>query len=1174
MTEYILLEANRLRSNEQQNNPDGTDTFNNIWTNNVSTTGIEVKAGDIISVEGAAINAIGNEIESTMEFIGPVNQERILDNKVGVNFNYYVNHNGRYTIPLPFKDCAPYMRGGAGGANPDWTDLETLRCRQVGNILIGAAAALNPIDGLTYQTTLHPVISQPVLKDIGGGTPAQNEGGYIVEPDHRVLNGAGTDTGIRIDILEVEAIGNTDGYITKYSVSEIPVNAFTTTGIEQTYFIERKNANPNQETTIVLTAGDNTTLCGRIDMNPNGLRYYKVAPDYINMCVVNFDGMNNGVNDLQNGPNPLGSVPTTGSPYVLASTDINLEIPLGFSTPQDVAKTLTDELNKPTLVNKDNNQTPFMDIASFSSDISQPYQTFYDNGLILETSTYKPMESRLGSFENSNPPRLSPGGELVSVGGIAESNSGFISSFYKSVYYEDPKRMEGLQVFRQMVVKENYIDDKNELWTGLNQAASQGDYGNQNIGQYGNIPRLFTKFLTHPTKFFDNTQEVIFSNNQRFYPLLTNMFWREETLEKLAAGFRKAEEYRGRGQALRPTGPITDTTINPDHFSVALDVGVYADGLSQAGTLKDISPTNFGNPVGSSKFTILPGAKPYQRNKYLNQSSDTATGTAFRTTTTSIDGVPSLNANGVSFNKDGTFGDGQVLPTLWVASRWNDKYRADNYPAVSSALEDFMNENNFQVPFETNAFDGYNGPNFSGTFKKTYTDKDGITRNYEDYISWAKKYNIAAIPVFPFDGDPSMTPGEGNQYKEPYIAFICFDYLDEAVTNNFEFPWQADADLCKPGEYIGLDTSFTRNKAVYTTNLQPSNLMYIGANNPQVQFNEQVSRFQIGGLTTSLYEGNPFLSQYPQEFPDPTDTPNNEIFTNGKLGSIARCEQKQNPRGASAPITALTIGSRSNYNTRQENSSIIDANSGISVGSISLFNADGSVLKEITDYSLSDETLFTNTLLSKMGFTLSQIIPEYGNIQARFVNAFLNDPREDTLNIQFNDVVKPLTTNSFVSSEQTQAIALNSSNLPIYGMGVPINTRFASADVSTDFLTAKNLPSKLDYPYMMIYTNLGIEMKYYGGIDSHSKLPCLAFISRNYSAGDFFYNVGDNYNVIVSRDFVLTDITTDIRLPDGSRPRLSPHSCVMYKITSPATTIPPVLTPKEQEGNKLSSSKK
>ena len=363
-----------------------------------------------------------------------------------------------------------------------------------------------------------------------------------------------------------------------------------------------------------------------------------------------------------------------------------------------------------------------------------------------------------------------------------------------------------------------------------------------------------------------------------------------------------------------------------------------------------------------------------------------------------------------------------------------------------------------------------------------------------------------------------MTPGEGNQYKEPYIAFICFDYLDEAVTNSFEFPWQADADLCKPGEYIGLDTSFTRNKAVYTTNLQPSNLMYIGANNPQVQFNEQVSRFQIGGLTTSLYEGNPFLSQYPQEFPDPTDTPNNEIFTNGKLGSIARCEQKQNPRGASAPITALTIGSRSNYNTRQENSSIIDANSGISVNSLSLFNADGSVLKEITDYSLSDETLFTNTLLSKMGFTLSQIIPEYGNIQARFVNAFLNDPQEDTLNIQFNDVVKPLTTNSFVSSEQTQAIALNSSNLPIYGMGVPINTRFASADVSTDFLTAKNLPSKLDYPYMMIYTNLGIEMKYYGGIDSHSKLPCLAFISRNYSAGDFFYNVGDNYNVIVSRD--------------------------------------------------------
>jgi hypothetical protein len=35
------------------------------------------------------------------------------------------------------------------------------------------------------------------------------------------------------------------------------------------------------------------------------------------------------------------------------------------------------------------------------------------------------------------------------------------------------------------------------------------------------------------------------------------------------------------------------------------------------------------------------------------------------------------------------------------------------------------------------------------------------------------------------------------------------------------------------------------------------------------------------------------------------------------------------------------------------------------------------------------------------------------------------------------------------------------------------------------------------------------------------------------------------------RDYVITEVDIDIRRPDGRRPRLAPHSAVIFKITKP-----------------------
>ena len=89
---------------------------------------------------------------------------------------------------------------------------------------------------------------------------------------------------------------------------------------------------------------------------------------------------------------------------------------------------------------------------------------------------------------------------------------------------------------------------------------------------------------------------------------------------------------------------------------------------------------------------------------------------------------------------------------------------------------------------------------------------------------------------------------------------------------------------------------------------------------------------------------------------------------------------------------------------------------------------------------------------------------------------------------------------------------------------------------------------------MLIYSSIiagGTDTEYYGGLDGKSKLPCVGFITRNYNQGDFFYGLEQSFNYTATKSFTLTDVETEIRLPDGSRPRLDPHNSVIYKITKP-----------------------
>ena len=122
------------------------------------------------------------------------------------------------------------------------------------------------------------------------------------------------------------------------------------------------------------------------------------------------------------------------------------------------------------------------------------------------------------------------------------------------------------------------------------------------------------------------------------------------------------------------------------------------------------------------------------------------------------------------------------------------------------------------------------------------------------------------------------------------------------------------------------------------------------------------------------------------------------------------------------------------------------------------------------------------------------------------------------------------------------------SPVPAFNMGA-IQPQFeANIQAESDELIASNLPRKLSYPYLVVRTNLIISPDYIGGKLGYEKLPAIAYITRNYSEGDYFYSFTTNWNYTVDLPYVVSSIITDIRLPDGRAAPIDDNSSVIYKI--------------------------
>lgn len=436
-------------------------------------------------------------------------------------------------------------------------------------------------------------------------------------------------------------------------------------------------------------------------------------------------------------------------------------------------------------------------------------------------------------------------------------------------------------------------------------------------------------------------------------------------------------------------------------------------------------------------------------------------------------------------------------------------------------------------------------------------------------IDYASRNGFAVVPVFPKAGTAFAT-----QYGLlPDIPFC-------AVVNTRVIPKESLYSLPMVGEYFGRSPTITDNNFHGLINTQkvnqgqsgkpPTNQylqgnenqnivsqMYmpyamIGADNPTIAFNADVSRFAISELHAQVRAGNKIFPWFQNDQgPKNSTQAATEVITAFEVETAIGFNNPNN-------LGKFGVFIDNQMNPGLQGNDFMNAQGGIAIEAITFNSQKGNTYFG----SPFQPDVYEGTLFSKLGFSIEQLIPFFGLPQNEFNRGNISRSLglDATLSTKLNNMVLPLTTNAYISGAvnlpMTKSFAEGGTALEVIGGGVARRTQ-TNTNAESDQLQAINLPAKLDYPYLVVYSDIVRNPDYYGGNTGYTKLPAIAYITRNYATGDYFYSFATNWSYIADHPYIITDITTDIRLPDGTPAPINQNSSVIYKITKRQSMPPP-----------------
>ena len=421
--------------------------------------------------------------------------------------------------------------------------------------------------------------------------------------------------------------------------------------------------------------------------------------------------------------------------------------------------------------------------------------------------------------------------------------------------------------------------------------------------------------------------------------------------------------------------------------------------------------------------------------------------------------------------------------------------------------------------------------------------------------------NVGIIPVF--YKEPS--PGGGFLHGVPFMAYVSMDKVRPTAGAGIT---QKILPYPVIGEFLGISPSINDNLLAklgttqkqqtgapdahtghyaYPAATDPAAYMpysMIGADNPTMKFDE-FGRFSFSDLHTATRGGN-------GSFQAPLDTKNEQasitLMEINTSNTFFNGTNSDRTNAAPGTITQLPIPFAT-----------ISSQSGIALTKVGIPEASQLPDREIIDLTAENPQAFEGTLFQKMGFRLEQLLPITGQRQIQFnrgnYNAFIGTDVQ--MSEKFNNMIKPFTTNAYISGADQLGIVLNDSLQNMENLGATATLAPVNTNAESDELTAIDLPTKLDYAYLVVYSDIVRNNIFYGGGNGRQKIPALAYIARNYSTGDYFYSFTTGWTYTADQDYVLTDFVTEIMLPNGRPAPIESNSSVIYKIQKPQALPPP-----------------
>ena len=371
---------------------------------------------------------------------------------------------------------------------------------------------------------------------------------------------------------------------------------------------------------------------------------------------------------------------------------------------------------------------------------------------------------------------------------------------------------------------------------------------------------------------------------------------------------------------------------------------------------------------------------------------------------------------------------------------------------------------------------------------------------------------------------------------------------------------------------VNNDVNIGGGNASAYINVQPTiyyPYLNVGAEDPAIIFDGQSSKFALKQFHTPKCKGNGIFQRaaYPLNTADPEQ---HIIEVAPRSAAICGTVSTGNVNHGSAQYEPVYF--------REILPKILDhptrsAQSGIAILEIQpVYNTALPSSVEESNFILTTENmpLYIDTLFSKMGFLFEQLLPVYGQPSNDFNRGVYNKSLGFGAGInlldKYKNMVKPFTTNAYIDA--TIAFSLSKLigrtfdpqdefNTPLYEIipafnlgGMP-DANVGITNAVSDLLVSGDLAKKLAFPYLVVYSNIINNVEYYGGPQGNSKLPAIAWISRSYATGDYFFSTATDWSFVSDSHYNISEIITDIRLPSGAAAPIDGGSSIIYKIIKP-----------------------